>query len=49
MKAKRRNSEEGESRNYQWKVRGTPKTGLKLKRIMNEREDNIINNNVKRL
>ena len=36
-KAKAKNTEEGEASKYIWRVRGTPKNGLSLKRFMKQR------------
>ena len=36
-KAKAKNTEEGEPSKYIWRVRGTPKNGLSLKRFMKKR------------
>ena len=36
-KAKAKNAEEGESSNYIWRVRGTPKNGLSLKKFMKQK------------
>ena len=36
-KAKTKNAEEGPDSNYVWRVRGTPKNGLELKRFPKQR------------
>ena len=36
-KAKAKNAEEGESSNYIWRVRWTPKNGLSLKKFMKQK------------
>ena len=36
-KAKEKNTEEGDTSKYIWRVRGTPKNGLSLKRFLKQR------------
>ena len=38
VEAKRKNEEEGEESNYVWRVRGTPKNGLEIKRLLKKKQ-----------